>query len=117
VRRHSPAHLSALCIGLAATGAVTTAACTSNDPATLETMPPIRTTTSTTIATTPPTTRPKTYEIQLGEPLFAVAQKFDLSVAELAAFNGITNPDDVQAGQVIRIPPAEPTTVTSTATP
>ena len=107
MRRPSPARLSLACVGVAAVGTIAVA-CASNDAATLETLPPVRTTTSTTTTTVPPTTRPETYEIQPGEGLFNVAEKFGISLAELAVYNGIENPDYVQAGQVIRLPPVDP---------
>ncbi len=88
-------------------------ACASNDTASLETLPPVRTTTSTTTTTTPPTTRPETYEIKPGEGLFTVAEKFGIGLAVLAAYNGIDNPDYVQAGQVIMLPPVDGVTTTS----
>ncbi len=83
------------------------------------TLPPIATTTTTT--TLPPTTTtvPDFYIIQKGDSLFAIAQMFGLNFNELAAFNGITNPDDIQAGQKLRIPrPGEvvPTTIAAETT-
>lgn len=97
-----------------------TAACGSSDKGASQTLPPIATTTTTT--TLPPTTTtvPDFYIIQKGDSLFAIAQKFGLTFNELAAFNGIANPDDIQAGQKLRIPkPGEaiPTTVASTTIP
>jgi lipoprotein NlpD len=87
---------------LAATGAV--AACGSDGDAANQTLPPIATTTTTT--TMPPTTTtiPTSYVIQSGDSLFGIAEMFGLSFAELAAFNGITDPDNIQAGQTLQIP-------------
>jgi soluble lytic murein transglycosylase-like protein len=42
--------------------------------------------------------------MQLGEALEQVARRFGVSVSALAAANGITNPDFVRAGTVLRIP-------------
>jgi LysM repeat protein len=92
------------------------ASCGSDDSAANDTLPPIVTTTTTT--TLPPTTTtiPENYEIQSGDSLFSIAEKFGLTFAELAAYNGITNPDDIQAGQVLRIPkPGETTTSVAAA--
>jgi lipoprotein NlpD len=84
-----------------------------------DTLPPIATTTTTTTLAPTTTTLPDFYVIQRGDSLFAIAQKFGLSFPELAAFNGIENPDDIQAGQKLRIPkPGEviPTTAAPTTT-
>ncbi len=89
------------------------AACGSDDGNAADTLPPIQTTTTTT--TMPPTTTtiPDSYVIQKGDSLFGIAEKFGLTFAELAAYNGITNPDDIQAGQKLKIPqPGETTTST-----
>lgn len=89
----------------AATGlAAGAGACSSVESDGLGTLPPINTTTSSTSTTTPTTNRPKTYEIQQGESLSVVADKFDVNWIELARFNKIKDPDDIQAGQVIKIP-------------
>jgi lipoprotein-anchoring transpeptidase ErfK/SrfK len=45
-----------------------------------------------------------TYTVKPGENLFRIALKFDLTTAELAAYNGIVNPDHIYAGQVLLIP-------------
>lgn len=89
------------------------AACGSSNGKGAGTLPPIATTTTTT--TMPPTTTtiPSSYVIQRGESLSGIAKMFGLSTAELAAYNGIANPDDIQAGQTLRIPqPGETTTST-----
>ena len=89
------------------------AACGSDDGKAADTLPPIATTTTTT--TMPPTTTtiPDSYVIQKGDSLFGIAEMFGLTFAELAAYNGITNPDDIQAGQKLKIPqPGETTTST-----
>ena len=93
------------------------AACGSDGGGAAATLPPIATTTTTTTLPPTTTTLPDFYIIQKGDSLFAIAQKFGLTFAELAAFNGIVNPDDIQAGQKLRIPqPGEviPTTIAPT---
>lgn len=90
------------------------AACGSSATKASDTLPPIATTTTTT--TMPPTTTtiPSSYVIQKGESLSGIAKMFGLSTSELAAYNGIVNMDDIQAGQTLKIPqPGEsiPTTV------
>jgi LysM repeat protein len=111
-RRSYYARIGAL-LALASVGVL--AACGSDDNSATNTLPPIATTTTTT--TMPPTTTtiPSTYVIQKGESLSGIAKMFGLSTAELAAYNGITNPDDIQAGQTLKIP--QPGETTTTAVP
>ncbi len=45
-----------------------------------------------------------TYVVQPGENLFRIALRHGLTTAQLAAYNGIVNPDRVYAGQVLLIP-------------
>ena len=95
------------------------AACTSSSSSASDTLPPIATTTSTT--TLPPTTTtiPLVYVVKKGESLFSIAKQFGIRSGDLAAYNGITNPDKIQAGQKLKLPqPGEvvPTTVTPTST-
>ncbi|MCU1358943.1 MAG: hypothetical protein JWN99_232, partial [Ilumatobacteraceae bacterium] len=75
------------------------AACGSDNSHAGDTLPPIATTTTTT--TLPPTTTtiPDHYVIQAGDSLSAIAKMFGLSTQELAAFNGITNPQHIESGQ------------------
>jgi LysM repeat protein len=44
------------------------------------------------------------YVVQPGDNLFRIALRHGLTTAELAAYNGIVNPDRVYAGQVLLIP-------------
>lgn len=70
------------------------------------TLPPIATTTSTTIAITTTTEYvPVTYEIQSGDSLKAIAEQFGVDMKKLQILNGITNPDAIEAGDVLQIPP------------
>lgn len=69
---------------------------------------PVETTTTSTI---PPTTttiyvEPIRYTVQSGDSLFAIAKLNNLDMAQLMQLNGITNPDHVEAGQVLLFPPA-----------
>ena len=100
----SSVRVGALLVAILSAGVL--AACGDDGGQSNATLPPIATTTTTT--TTPPTTTtlPDFYIVQKGETLFAIAQKFGITFAELAAFNGIANPDDIQAGQKLRIPKA-----------
>ena len=102
-----------LLLGVSSLGVL--AACGSESGKAADILPPIATTTTTT--TMPPTTTtiPSTYEIKRGESLSGIAKRFGLSTAELAAYNGIVNPDAIQAGQVLKIP--QPGETTTTAVP
>lgn len=87
-------------------GAITVAAACGGDDAADQTLPPIATTTSTTSSTTTTTTWvPFTYEIQSGDSLRAIADQFGVDIDKLAILNGITNPDDIEAGDELEIPP------------
>lgn len=55
------------------------------------------------------------YTIQQGDTLFGIAQAFGVSVDDLISFNAIADPDAIQAGQRLQIPP--PTATTSTPAP
>lgn len=51
----------------------------------------------------------QTYVVQRGDTLFRIATRFDLTTAELAAANNITNPQLIFVGQVLQIPgPTQP---------
>lgn len=73
------------------------------------TMPPTARPTSTPTATPLPTATPtptpqRTYVVQPGDTLNAIALLFDVSVADLMQVNGITDPTRLQIGQVLIIP-------------
>jgi len=78
-------------------------ACGSSDT-TSATLPPIVTTTSTTSTIAPSTTVPTEYVIQSGDSLQKIAAQFGVSVEDLIALNGITNPDEIEAGATLKIP-------------
>lgn len=78
-------------------------------------LPPLTSPPTTVSATAAPTTIPTSYEIQQGDSLFSIAEQFGIDVTALAALNGITNPDYIQAGQVLQLP--QPTVATTTTLP
>jgi LysM repeat protein len=85
------------------------AAACGDDSSSADTLPPlITTTTSTTI---PPTTTTivTLYEVKSGDSLSKIAEKFGIDQAALMMLNGISNPDHIEAGQVLKLPP--PTTI------
>lgn len=45
-----------------------------------------------------------THTVQLGENLFRISLRYNVSIAALMQANGITNPNLIYAGQVLRIP-------------
>ncbi len=48
----------------------------------------------------------QTHVVQPGENLFRIALKYGLSYQQLAAYNGIANPNLIYAGQELKIPPS-----------
>jgi LysM repeat protein len=44
------------------------------------------------------------YEIKSGETLSIIAGRFAVPITAIIELNGLENPDDIQAGQVIEIP-------------
>jgi LysM repeat protein len=103
---------------LLATVPLAMASCGGDDESAGETLPPIATTTSTTIAITTTTEyKPITYEILPGDGLGTIADKFGVDIDKLAILNGITNYDDIEAGDILNIPPpTTPPTVPTTST-
>jgi LysM repeat protein len=80
------------------------------------TLPPLTaaTTTTTTMPTT--TTEVRYYEVQRGDSVSSIAASFGVSTQELIALNGITDPDKIQAGQTLQLPPST-VVVTAPAAP
>ena len=63
--------------------------------------------TTTTVVSGPTTTYiPLQYTVQPGESLFAIAERLDISAPALVELNKIKNPDRVDAGTVLLLPPA-----------
>ena len=56
------------------------------------------------------------YTIQQGDTLSGIAQAFGVSVGDLISFNAIADPDAIQAGQRLQIPPATAPTTAAPAT-
>ncbi len=51
-------------------------------------------------------TAERTHVVSAGDTLFRIGLTYGFTVAELAAYNNLANPDVLEVGQVIRIPPA-----------
>jgi LysM repeat protein len=82
------------------------AACGSDakDTTTVRTaLPPLTTPPLTVAAST--TTIAQFYEIQKGDSLTSIADRFGVDLAQLIALNKIKDPNKIQAGQKLRIPP------------
>lgn len=106
------------------------------DPGTVEPAPvtPAPTDVPTAIPTLPVTPPPVTpppaaptpapagvYVVQPGDTLFDIASRLDVTVADLASYNDISDPSQIFAGQELQIPPAgsaapEPADTTIVAT-
>ncbi len=56
-------------------------------------------------ATPLPPSEEITHIVQPGENLFRIGLQYGFTVVELADYNGIANPDRIEVGQAIRIPP------------
>ncbi len=72
-------------------------------------------TTTTPTTTTPATTSTGTYTVQAGDSLGRIASRFGVTVSAIMSANGLTNPNLIYVGQVLKIPGA--TTTGSTPAP
>jgi len=61
------------------------------------------------------TTLPSVYIVKAGESLTAIAKMFGVSVKDLVSINGLTDPNHIEEGERLKIPP--PTTTTTTIAP
>lgn len=57
-------------------------------------------------STPPPATTTVSYTVQAGDTLSEIAVRYNTSYSEIARINGISNPDLIYAGQVLKIPAA-----------
>jgi len=52
----------------------------------------------------PPMSGEQTYIVQRGDTLYSIARRYGVRLGDLAAYNGIVNPNRIYVGQVLRIP-------------
>jgi LysM repeat protein len=89
-----------------AVGLLTIAAC-GDDSGSTDTLPPMITTTTSTTMLVTTTTMVSYYEVQSGDILSKIAESFGVTQAALMSVNGIDDPDHIEAGQVLKIPPPQ----------
>lgn len=109
-------HLLAL-VGLM--GTLVLAGCGGDDSEAGFTLPLLRTVPESTLpaATTTLPQFKELYTIQEGDTLSEIAQIFGVSVDDLISYNAISNPDAIQAGQVLKVPsPVNPAATTAPST-
>ena len=108
-------------VGLAAMAPFAAASC-GDDGQSAGTLPPIVTVSTTTTVYITTTTVQTYYIVKRGDTLGKIAKAFQVRLADIMAINGITNADDIQAGQELQIPTGAvvyntlPTPVTTPAT-
>ena len=81
------------------------AACNGDDDDSIQTLPPIRTTTTSSTTTTTVSEEVQYYTIQPGETLGIIAERMGVTINDIVEINGIEDPEYIQAGQRIQIPP------------
>jgi LysM repeat protein len=81
--------------------------CGSDEGSAFDTLPPIRTTTTTTTTTLPYDDRLRIYTVKEGENLSMIARSFEVPLDTLIEFNidKLPDPNNVQPGTVLEIPP------------
>jgi len=89
-------------------GGVVMTACGGNEiPTDGATLAPIQTTVAVTVTVVSATTLPQYYRVQRGNTLTEIAASYGIPVAAIMQLNGLTNPDDIFAGQILAIPPRD----------
>lgn len=96
-------HRLILLPGLAAVLLVAAASCGGEEGDGLDTLPPIRTTTTQSTISTTVDTRRIFYEVQPGDFLSDIARRYQVTVSSIIDMNGLTS-DVLQVGQMLEIP-------------
>lgn len=58
-------------------------------------------------ATVAPQANPGTYVVAEGDTLYAIALRFNVELEAIIAANGLSDPNDIQVGQELIIPPRQ----------
>lgn len=88
-----------------ASGLLAIVACGGDEGAALDTLPPIRTTTTQSTTSTTIDTRRKFYEVKPGDNLAEIARSFGVPATEIARINELSDGGQVlQIGQLLEIP-------------
>jgi LysM repeat protein len=90
-------------VSVAAIMPIAVASC-GDDADSAGTLPPIVTVSTTTTIFITTTTVREFYIVKRGDTLGKIAKAFQVRLADIMAINGITNADDIQAGQELQIP-------------
>jgi LysM repeat protein len=117
--RHMIAHVKRARLGLLAGFFIAlpmVATACGDDASSGGTLPPIITTTTSTTVITTTTTIPQFYTVQSGDTLDKIANMFGVTRDALMAINGITDPDHIELGEELQIPPPAPETTTTSST-
>ncbi len=56
-------------------------------------------------ASTAPAENPETYIVAEGDSLYAIALRFNVELDALIQLNNLSDPNDIQVGQELKIPP------------
>ena len=94
------------------------AACGAEGPTVVNTLPVMIAVTTTTVpptSTLAPDTEYQMYLVQSGDSVSYIASQFNVSVDDIVALNGLTDADDIQAGQKLKIPAGGVSPVSSVA--
>jgi len=76
-----------------------------DDSTSTETLPPIATTTTSTTVVVTTIAVQRFYVVRPGDNLSSIAKSFGVDQRDLMALNGITDPDHIEAGDELAIPP------------
>ena len=88
-----------------AAGLMVLVGCGTSEGNAFDTLPPIRTTTSTSTTTTLPDGRRKFYEVKPGDNIADIARSFQVPRSEIVRINRLANNGEIiQIGQVLEIP-------------
>lgn len=92
-------------VAIGSVGGVGFAACGQDDPSLgAPPLPAIVTTSTTSTTIAAATTLPAYYEVQPGDTLTVIAASYGLPVQAFVDLNGLRSPDDIEAGQQLRVP-------------